>query len=216
MSRRHSSITYGTNHDQSLAYRAFNSLTKRTGQIRFFKISSGGNVYDSNAKLFPMFEYPSQSTVNVFIRNVSPFADLYEDQIRLGSETAIKTFRQVTISCRDHRSHHSMPAGNVSCLQRGWIFGCIEDAVVSKDAIDWSGQVRMCIEPGIEECNSDPFSREALIGIHAQGRWQHEACLLEDCSVRIDLALRSLKYLQTLNTNRGRFPSRQIGFDKLP
>ena len=94
-----------------------------------------------------------------------------------------------------------MPTGDIVCLQRSLIAFSAEDALVSDYAITWFRQIGMCVETGIKKRDRHAAAGESFISIHAQRRRQHEIILLKNSRMRLDLAFRAAKQLETASTN---------------
>src|SRR5712692_2711901 len=115
---RHARITNRAHHDQFVAYGAFDSLAQRIVQVRLFEVAASGDVDDANVVFFSVLNYPLQTTVNIPLRDTASLANLHEHNFAIRRDAPIEAPGEIAVSCRHHRSHHSVPTGNVRCLER--------------------------------------------------------------------------------------------------
>ena len=118
MARRESGITNSTDNRESCFDSFFYQLAQRIFQVRLFEVATGGDVNDANVILVLVREHPAQALFDVALGNASGLSDLYEDDLRLGRNAPVKAVRQVAITCRNHRGHHSVPTRDVGLFQR--------------------------------------------------------------------------------------------------
>src|SRR5258705_13989823 len=117
MAQGHSGVADCADYDQALTYGALDNLTQRAIQIRLFKVSAGGDVDDANVVFLFVVQDPFKTTRDVLIGYVAGAANLNQRNFRVRRDAAIEAVRQMTVSRSDHRRHHSVPTGDVSCFQ---------------------------------------------------------------------------------------------------
>src|SRR3989442_14759926 len=106
-----------------------------------------------------------------------------------------------------------MPTRDIVGFQRRLVTFFGKDAVVSKNAVRWRGQVRMRVESGVKKSDRHSAAGESFVRVHPQRCGQNKIILLENLRMRFNLALRAIEEFDATTADFSRVGHRCVRCD---
>ena len=135
MIRQMSGIADGTDDGDSLSGAAFDSLRKRIVEIALFIVAARRYIDHADPEFFAICQNPFKTFLNILLGDTPGAGELYENDVGVLCDTAIKSIGKRSVSGRDDRCHHAVPACDIGLEKRSEFAVGLEQIAVADDAV---------------------------------------------------------------------------------